>query len=93
MNDGIYAAIGHIQDTFQDGRRFFGELRGPDLGWAWRALAGNAGPGGSSRPGPIRTRQWPQAIAVAGPALVEVDMRTRSARRRPTASTRGRQHE
>ena len=31
MNDGIYAAIGHIQDTFQDGRRYFGTLNGPDL--------------------------------------------------------------
>ena len=25
MNDGIYAAIGHIQDAYQGGRRYFGE--------------------------------------------------------------------
>lgn len=73
MNDGIYAAIGHIQDTFQDGRRFFGELRGPDIGGLarlagmrfWRvSRADEFGPSVA------------EAIAVAGPAIVEVDMRT-----------------
>jgi acetolactate synthase-1/2/3 large subunit len=71
MNDGIYAAIGHIQDTFQEGRRFFGELRGPDL----QGLAQLAG-----------MLSWrvdraedfaaavARAIAVPGPALVEVNM-------------------
>ncbi len=72
MNDGIYAAIGHIQDTFQQRRRFFGELRGPDLeGLAqlaemqfWRAdRADESG------------RCVAAAIAVPGPAMVEVDMR------------------
>lgn len=71
MNDGIYAAIGHIQDAFQDGRRFFGELRGPDLQDlaklarmpAWRV--GRAEDFGAA---------VTQAIAVPGPALVEVDM-------------------
>ena len=73
MNDGIYAAIGHIQDTFQHGRRFFGELRGPDIGGLarlagmrfWRvSRADEFGPSVA------------EAIAVAGPAIVEVDMRT-----------------
>ncbi len=73
MNDSIYAAIGHIQDTFQDGRRYFGHLRGPDL----ERLAALAG-----------FRFWrvsqPDALGAAvsaalaepGPALVEVDMHT-----------------
>lgn len=71
MNDGIYAAIGHIQDAFQDGRRYFGELRGPDLA-GLAALA--------------RIPFWrvdraadfgsivAQAIATPGPAMVEIDM-------------------
>ena len=71
MNDGIYAAIGHIQDTFQDGRRFFSELRGPDL-LGLAALAGM----------PAWRVERPDqfgeavacAIAVLGPALVEVNM-------------------
>jgi len=72
MNDGIYAAIGHIQDAFQGGRRFFGELRGPDL----EGLAALAGM-------PFWRVNQPdefgdcvaRAIAVPGPALVEVNMR------------------
>ena len=73
MNDGIYAAIGHIQDTFQDGRRFFGELRGPDIGGLarlagmrfWRVTrADEFGPSVA------------EAIAVEAPTIVEVDMRT-----------------
>ena len=71
MNDGIYAAIGHIQDAFQDGRRFFGHLRGPDLA-GLAALAG--------------ARFWRvdradglaeavnAALASPGLSLVEVDM-------------------
>ncbi len=71
MNDGIYAAIGHIQDTFQDGRRFFGELRGPDL----QGLAALAGMpfwrvGHADQFGEAVAR----AIATPGPTLVEVDM-------------------
>ncbi len=72
MNDGIYAAIGHIQDRFQGGRRFFGELRGPDL-QGLAALAGipywrvdQAGRFGE---------MVSQALAERGPALVEVDMK------------------
>ena len=72
MNDGIYAAIGHIQDTFQDGRRFFGELRGPDLA-GLAALAGI--PFWRVNRPETFGRLVSQAIAVPGPALVEVDMR------------------
>ena len=71
MNDGIYAAIGMIQDAFQDGRRFFGTLRGPDLA----GLAAVAG---------VRFARVTEAeglgkavasmLAEAGPSLVEVDM-------------------
>lgn len=71
MNDGIYAAIGHIQDTFQDGRRFFGELRGPDL-MGLAALAGM--PAWRVSTAERFGDAVAQAIAVPGPALVEVDM-------------------
>ncbi|MDB5368971.1 MAG: ilvB [Roseomonas sp.] len=71
MNDGIYAAIGHIQDSFQEGRRFFGELRGPDLQGlaklagipAWRV----------DRPESFGATVA-RAIATPGPSLVEVNM-------------------
>ena len=72
MNDGIYAAIGQIQDAKQDGRRFFSELHGPDL----QGLAALAG---------IRFRRVSRAedfgasvaasLAEPGPTMVEVDMR------------------
>src|ERR1700712_5478647 len=72
MNDGIYAAIGHIQDAFQGGRRFFGELRGPDL----EGLAALAGVKfwRVDRPD-LFGESVARAIAPPGPALVEVDMR------------------
>ncbi len=72
MNDGIYAAIAFLQDANQDGRRYYGELQGPDLrGLAalaqmpfWRvdsaALFGSA---------------VAAALATPGPTMVEVDMR------------------
>ncbi len=71
MNDGIYAAIGHIQDAFQDGRRFFGALHGPDL----QGLAALAGMPfwRVDRPDALGAAVE-AALAVAGPALVEVDM-------------------
>ncbi len=71
MNDGIYAAIGHIQDTFQDGRRFFGELHSPDL-LGLAALAGI--PAWRVSRADAFGAAVAQAIAVPGPALVEVDM-------------------
>jgi len=71
MNDGIYAAIGHIQDTFQGGRRFFGELRGPDL----QGLAALAGmPFWRVDRAEGFGDAIARAIAVPGPALVEVAM-------------------
>lgn len=73
MNDGIYAAIGHIQDARQDGRRFFNELRGPDL----RGLASLAG---VSFRRVSRAEDFGAAVAAAlaepGPTMVEVDMRS-----------------
>ncbi|MGE0313432.1 MAG: thiamine pyrophosphate-binding protein [Lautropia sp.] len=72
MNDGIYAAIGFLQDQFQQGRRYFGALEGPDL----ERLAAMA-----------RLPYWRvdraeglgeavgRALAVRGPSLVEVDMK------------------
>ncbi len=71
MNDGGYAAIGHIQDALAGGRRFYAALKGPDLlrladlaGLpAWRVERADAF-------GDIVGR----AIATPGPTLVEVDM-------------------
>ncbi|MGG5809477.1 thiamine pyrophosphate-binding protein [Falsiroseomonas sp. CW058] len=72
MNDGIYAAIGHIQDAFQDGRRFFGELRHPDL----QALAALAGiPAWRVDRADAFGETVARALATPGPTLVEVDMR------------------
>jgi acetolactate synthase-1/2/3 large subunit len=72
MNDGIYAAIGHIQDAFQDGRRFFGELRHPDL----PGLAALAGiPAWRVSEAAAFGATVAKAIATPGPTLVEVDMR------------------
>lgn len=72
MNDGIYAAIGHIQDAFQDGRRFYGELRHPDL-LGLAALAGI--PAWRVDRAEAFGATVAQAIATPGPTLVEVDMR------------------
>jgi acetolactate synthase-1/2/3 large subunit len=71
MNDGGYAAIGHMQDVMTEGRRFYGVLRGPDLLRlaevagipAWRVDRAEAF-------GEILAR----ATATPGPTLVEVDM-------------------
>jgi len=72
MNDGIYAAIGHIQDAFQDGRRFYGELRHPDL----LDLAGLAGiPAWRVDRAEGFGETVSRALATRGPTLVEVDMR------------------
>lgn len=72
MNDGIYAAIGHIQDAFQGGRRFFGELRHPDL-LGLAALAGM--PAWRVDRAEAFGETVGKAIATRGPTLVEVDMR------------------
>ena len=72
MNDGIYAAIGHIQDAFQEGRRYFGELRHPDL-LGLAALAGI--PGWRVDRAEAFGETVARALATPGPTLVEVDMR------------------
>lgn len=71
MNDGRYAAIQHLQDQHAGGRRFYGDLLGPDLlklaeltGLpSWRVSR-------SDEFGATVAR----AIATPGPTLVEVDM-------------------
>jgi acetolactate synthase I/II/III large subunit len=72
MNDGIYAAIGHIQDAFQDGRRYFGELRHPDL-LGLAALAGM--PAWRVDRAEAFGETVARALATPGATLVEVDMR------------------
>jgi acetolactate synthase-1/2/3 large subunit len=73
MNDGIYAAIGHMQDALVEGRRNYLDLLVPDL----LDLANLAGVPA------FRVSQVSEfgsavsrAIAVDGPALVDVDMRS-----------------
>jgi acetolactate synthase-1/2/3 large subunit len=73
MNDGIYAAIGHIQDAFQEGRRFYTELRHPDL-LGLAALAGI--PAWRVSRAEAFGATVARAIATPGPTLVEVDMRS-----------------
>ena len=71
MNDGGYGVIGHIQDALYDGRHYFGDVRGPSLETMaaasglpyWKVTAADG-------LGPAMEK----ALAVAGPALVEVDM-------------------
>ena len=71
MNDGIYAAIGFLQDAFQDGRRFYTELHGPDL----RGLAALAGvPYWRVDRAELFGDAVTQAMATTGPSLVEVNM-------------------
>jgi acetolactate synthase-1/2/3 large subunit len=72
MNDGIYAAIGHIQDAFQEGRRYFTELRHPDL-LGLAALAGM--PAWRVDRAEAFGETVARAIATPGPTLVDVDMR------------------
>ena len=71
MNDGGYAAIGHIQDALTEGRRYYGALRGPDL----VALAGLAGMPAwrVDRAGDLGAAVA-RAVATPGPSLVEVNM-------------------
>jgi acetolactate synthase-1/2/3 large subunit len=73
MNDGIYAAIGHIQDAFQDGRRYYTELRHPDL-LGLAALAGI--PAWRVERAEDFGAIVARAIATPGPTLVDVDMRS-----------------
>ncbi len=71
MNDRGYGVIKHIQDSMYEGRRYYGDLAGPDF----ERLAALAGlpfqkVARADQLGPaVRA-----ALAVDGPALVEVDM-------------------
>jgi acetolactate synthase I/II/III large subunit len=71
MNDRGYGVIKHIQGALQDGRMFFGDLRGPDFA-ELAAVAGLP----SFRVGAAADLAGTVARAVAtpGPSLVEVDM-------------------
>jgi acetolactate synthase-1/2/3 large subunit len=72
MNDGIYAAIGHMQDVFADGRRYFLDLRGPDL----LKLAEMSGiPAWRVQRAEDFGAAVTKAIAIRGPAIVDVDMK------------------
>ena len=72
MNDGIYAAIAFLQDANQDGRRFYGELQGPDL----RGLAALAQmPFWRVDRADMFGSAVAAALATPGPTMVEVDMR------------------
>jgi acetolactate synthase-1/2/3 large subunit len=71
MNDRGYGVIKHIQGAFQDGRFFYGDLQGPDLG----RLAAVAGlpafrVAAAAELGPVVQ----QAVATPGPSLIDVDM-------------------
>lgn len=71
MNDRLYTQIAQIQDAVAGGRRFYDELKGPDLlklaelaGLpAWRVSRADAFGGIVS-----------QALSTRGPTLIEVDM-------------------
>ena len=80
MNDRGYGVIKRIQDATAQGRRFFADLQGPDLGAGGTrrhsVLEGRARRG-VRRDG--RQRRW----RTTGSSLVEVDM-TRSASSPPT---------
>jgi len=72
MNDGGYGVIRHIQDAVADGRRFGHDLLTPDL----QGLAALAGlPFFRVSRAEAVGSVLAEALAVRGPALVEVDMR------------------
>ena len=72
MNDGIYAAIAFLQDANQNGRRYYGELQGPDL----RGLAALAQiPFWRVDSAAVFGSAVAEALATPGPTMVEVDMR------------------
>ncbi|MYZ46574.1 thiamine pyrophosphate-binding protein [Propylenella binzhouense] len=72
MNDGMYAAIGHMQDALVDGRRRYLDVLSPDLS----RLADAAGiPCIRVDRAELFEEAVSRAVAVAGPVLVDVDMR------------------
>jgi acetolactate synthase-1/2/3 large subunit len=71
MNDRGYGVIKRIQDSLQDGRRFYADLLGPDLG----RLADVAGiPFFKVTRGNAFGETVAKALAITGPSMVEVDM-------------------
>lgn len=71
MNDGGYGVIKHIQDIVYSGRRHYGDLQSPDFG----QLAQLAGmPFWKVRAAGELGDMVGQALAVRGPAMVEVEM-------------------
>ena len=71
MNDKGYGVIKNIQDAYYGGRRYYGDLLGPDLG----QLAQLAGmPFFKVSAADMFGATVKQALAIAGPTLVEVDM-------------------
>lgn len=71
MNDQGYGVIKHIQDTFHDGRHYFANFQNPDLA----SLASTAGmPYQKVESAEDLDGAMAAALAVDGPALVEVDM-------------------
>ncbi len=72
MNDRGYGVIKRIQDATAQGRRFFADLQGPDLGQL-AALAGI--PFWKVQIAPMHSApRLRKSIAHKGPSLVEVDM-------------------
>ena len=71
MNDKGYGVIKHIQDRMYEGRHYFGDLQSPDLEELARvAKIPFERVAQADEMGPALAR----AVAVDGPALVEVDM-------------------
>ncbi|MBL6455566.1 thiamine pyrophosphate-binding protein [Belnapia sp. T6] len=71
MNDRGYGVIKHIQGALQEGRMFFGDLKGPDF----LQLAALAGMPASRVASAAELGQAvAQAAARPGPTLIEVDM-------------------
>jgi acetolactate synthase-1/2/3 large subunit len=71
MNDRGYGVIKRIQDSLQEGRRFYADLLGPDLGELSR-VAGI--PFFKVTRGDAFGETVAKALAVTGPSMVEVDM-------------------
>ncbi|MBT4083233.1 MAG: thiamine pyrophosphate-binding protein [Alphaproteobacteria bacterium] len=71
MNDAGYGVIRHIQDTMYGGRQYYGDVQSPDF----KALAGASGlPYWRVSKASDLGNAMKEALAVAGPTLVEVDM-------------------
>ena len=71
MNDGGYSVIKHIQDAQCAGNRQYGDLLAPDFG----KLAASANlPFFRVREAESFGEMVAQAMKIAGPSLVEVDM-------------------